>query len=81
MAKMVVIVENKRTKETLELSYNEFEKRFAKEINDAFYSYKRTVLKNPTFKPKLDIEGDFYFDLQWNFNHHSNSNWYVKRMR
>ena len=37
MAKMVVIVENKRTKETLELSYNEFIERFAKEIKDAFF--------------------------------------------
>lgn len=81
MAKMVVIVENKRTKETLELSYNEFIERFAKEIKDAFFSYKITALKKPSFKPKLDIEGDFYFDLQWNFNNHSNSNWYVKRMR
>lgn len=25
-------------------------------------------------------ESDFYFDLQWNFNHHTCSDWYIERL-
>lgn len=75
-----MIIKNKLTKEKLELNVYEFKKKFAKEINDAFESYKRTVLAKPYFKINNDIEGDFYFDLAWNFNHHGNSNWYIEKM-
>ena len=74
-----MIVKNKRTKETLDITAAEFNKKFAKEINDALESYKRTVLAKPYFKINNDIEGDFYFDLRWNFNNHSNSNWYIDK--
>ena len=36
------------------------------------YSYK--------FKNNESIEQDFYFDLQWNFNHFGISNWYIKKI-
>jgi hypothetical protein len=26
------------------------------------------------------LEFNFYFQLQWNFNHFGNSNWYIERM-
>ena len=77
-----MIVKKKRTKETLELNNQEFKTRFAKEIDNALESYKRTVLAKPSFKTysNFEIQGDFYFDLQWNFNHHGNSNWYIEKI-
>lgn len=78
-----MILKNKRTRETLEITETEFKKRFSKEINASLESYKRTVMAKPTFHPfkiKNDIERDFYFNLRWNFNNHGISNWYIERM-
>lgn len=77
-----MLLKNKLTKESIELSNQEFKARFAKEIEEAFDSYKQTVLAKPSFKTysNFEIQGDFYFDLQWNFNNHSNSNWYIERI-
>lgn len=75
-----MIIKNKRTRETLNITLQEFKIKFAKEINDALESYKQTVLAKPYFKINHDIEGDFYFNLQWNFNHHGFSNWYIEKM-
>ena len=75
-----MIVKNKRTKEKLELSRKEFEKRFEGDIKAAFESYKRTELSKPYFKNNNSIEPDFYFSLQWNFNNFGISNWYIERM-
>ena len=63
-----MILKNKLTKETLDIPYSEFRTRFAKEIQDAFESYRKTQLNN------------FYFELLWNFNHFGNSNWYIKKL-
>ena len=43
-----MILKNKLTKETLDIPYSEFRQKFAKEIQDAFKSFKRTEL-NKTF--------------------------------
>ena len=75
-----MILKNKRTREKLELTLSEFKIRFAKEIRTAFESYKRTELTKPYFKIKNIDEDDFYFDLQWNFNHFGMSNWYIERI-
>jgi len=40
-----MILKNKLTKETLEIPYSEFRKKFAKEIQDAFESYRKTQLE------------------------------------
>lgn len=74
-----MILKNKRTREILELNLPEFKIRFAKEIQTAFESYEQTELAKPYFKIKNVDEGDFYFDLQWNFNHHACSDWYIFR--
>jgi len=74
-----MILKNKLTKETLEIPYHEFRKKFAKEIQTAFDSYKQTELAKPYFKINNLIEEDFYFNLQWNFNHLGNSNWYIEK--
>ena len=39
-----MILKNKLTKEMLNIPYSEFRKMFAKEIQDAFESYRRTQL-------------------------------------
>ncbi len=77
-----MILKNKLTKETLNISYSEFRKRFAKELQVAFESYRQTQLNKYSYKIKDNnsIEQDFYFNLQWNFNHFCNSNWHIERM-
>ena len=77
-----MILKNKLTKETLDIPYSEFRKKFAKEIQDAFESFKRTELNKTFYNFKDDnlIESNFYFDIRWNFNHFGNSNWYIERL-
>lgn len=74
--------ENKLTKETLDIPYSEFRKKFAKEIQDAIESYRKTQLNKYSwnFKEDNSLEFNFYFELQWNFNHFGNSNWYIERL-
>jgi len=61
-------VKNKLTKETLDIPYSEFRKNFAKEIQDAFESYRKTQLNKYSwnFKDDNSLEFNFYFELQWN---------------
>ena len=56
--------------------------KFAKEIRTAFESYRRTQLNKYSYNFKDDnsMEYNFYFQLQWNFNHFGNSNWYIEKM-
>lgn len=79
-----MILKNKLTHETLEITYYEFKfkKRFAKEIQDAFESYRKTQLNKYSYNFKDDnsMEFNFYFELHWNFNHFGNSNWYIERI-
>ena len=72
-----MILKNKRTRETLNITLPEFKIRFAKELKRAFERYKQTELAKPYFKIKNVDEDDFYFDLQWSFNHHACSDWYI----
>ena len=75
-----MILRNKLTKETLNIPYSEFRKKFAKEIQDAFESYRKTQLNKYSwnFKDDNSLEFNFYFELHWNFNHFGNSNWYIE---
>jgi len=77
-----MILKNKRTCESLEITYPEFRKRFAKEIQDAFESYRQTQLNKYcyNFKDDNSLEVNFYFELHWNFNHFGNSNWYIEKI-
>ena len=77
-----MILKNKLTKETLNITYSEFRKNFAKEIQDAFESYRKTQLNKYSYNFRDDnsMEFNFYFDLQWNFNHFGISNWYIERI-
>ncbi len=77
-----MIIKNKLTGETLDIPYSEFRKKFVKELQDAFESYRKTQLNKYSYKFKDDnsMEFNFYFDLQWNFNHFGISNWYLERI-
>lgn len=66
-----MILKNKRTRETLNITLPEFKIRFANEIKRAFESYKQIELVKQYFKIKNINESDFYFDPQWNFNRHA----------
>lgn len=76
-----MILKNKLTQETLEITYSEFRKRFAKEIQEAFESYRKTQLikYSYNFKDDNSMEFNFYFELHWNFNHHACSDWYIEK--
>lgn len=77
-----MILRNKRTRETQKIDYSEFRVKFAKEIQIAFDSYRKTQLNKYPYKFQDDnsMEYNFYFDLQWNFNHLGDSLWYIERM-
>ena len=59
-----MILKNKLTKEILDIPYSEFRIKYAKEIQDAFESYRQTQLNK----------------YSWNFNHFGMSNWFIERM-
>ena len=77
-----MILKNKHTGENLEITYPEFRKKFAKEIQIAYESYHHTELNKSYYKlnDNNGIESNFYFDLQWNFNSFSSSAWFIERM-
>lgn len=77
-----MILKNKLTRETLEITYPEFRKRFAKEIRDAFESYRKNQLNKYSYNFKDDnsMEFNFCIELHWNFNHFGNSNWYIEKL-
>ena len=77
-----MILKNKLTKETLDIPYSEFRKKFAKEIQDAFESYRKTQLNKYSwnFKDDNSLEFNFYFELHWNFNHFGMSNWFIEKL-
>ena len=77
-----MILTNQHTREELELTHEEFLSKFYKELQEAFASYRKSALVKSYYK-YLDedtLESDFYHDLQWNFNHLSNSVWYIKKL-
>lgn len=77
-----MILKNKRTKEVLEITYPEFRKKFAKEIEKAFQSFRQTELNKTfyNFKDDNSMEFNFYFQLQYNFNSFGNSVWFIDNM-
>ena len=60
-----MILKNKLTRETLEITYPEFGKKFAKEIRTAFESYRGTQLNKYfyNFKDDNSMEYNFYFQF------------------
>ena len=77
-----MILKNRKTREILEIEYSEFRKKFAKEIQIAFESFRKTELNKPFYNYKDDnsIEFNFYFQIRYNFNNFGNSVWYIEKM-
>ncbi|MCQ2754949.1 MAG: hypothetical protein MJ231_07895 [bacterium] len=75
-----MILRNKQTQEKLEVALSEFKIKFAKELRNTFDSFKKSENSKQYFKLKDYTEEDFYFNLQWSFNHLSNSAWYIERL-
>lgn len=77
-----MIIKNKKTKEFEEINYNDFRNKYKKEITEALESFSRTQTNKHYYNVNNNnsIEQDFFFDLQWNFNHFGMSNWYIERM-
>ena len=77
-----MILKNKRSCETLEIEYPEFRKKFAKEIQIASESFRKTELNKSFYNYKDDnsIEFNFYFQIRYNFNNFGNSVWYIEKM-
>ena len=75
-----MILKNKLTKKRIQISYIQFQTQFVKEIQVALESYIKTQSNKHYFKLNNNFESDFYFDLQWNFNHFGNSNWFIERI-
>ena len=63
-----MILKNRRTRESLEITYPEFRKKFAREIQEAFDDYRQTQLakKFYNFQDDNSMEFNFFFELQWN---------------
>lgn len=74
-----MILKNKKTREIINITLSEFKIHFKKEIETAFHSYKKAELAKQYFKLRSIDESDFYFNLQWNFNLHDCSDWYIER--
>ena len=49
-----MILKNKLTRETLEITYPEFRKKFVKELQTAFESFCKTELNKPFYNYKDD---------------------------
>ena len=60
-----MILRNKLTKEMLDIPYSEFIKKFAKEIQDAFESYRKTQLNKYSWNFKDDNSLEFIFTLNY----------------
>ncbi len=76
-----MLLVNRQTKERLEVKEEEFKQRFKRELTQAFESYKQTQINKCYYRFNAnDIEADFYFSLQWNFNHFGNSPWYIEKI-
>lgn len=82
---MRITLENKRTREQLVLSFDEFKAQFKTEFERAYQGFIRhETEKNaflPEFMQKHLSEADFLLSLQWNFNNYSHTEWYIRHIR
>ena len=74
-----MIIQNKRTMEKLNLSQKEFFEKYYNEIQEALFAYIKIEQSKKLYlnRNKAELENDFYFNLQWSFNHLSNSIWFI----
>ena len=80
-----IILKNRRTNESRQLSLEEFKNEFRMELTQAYNNYKnqeeqKDMLLPPFMHKNRNYQSDFYFDLRWNFNNHQTSLWYIERI-
>lgn len=72
-----MILKNKRSRETLNINLKLVLQKSLKH-KTAFESYMRTEEVKPYYRIKKTYESDFYFNLQWEFNHFACTDWYIE---
>ena len=81
MSRKLIIKNRRNNEEQLELTLEEFKAKFQMELKQAINTYKaHQESKNflpPFLKPTPNYEQDFYFDLRWNFNNYSQTQYYI----
>lgn len=77
-----MILKNKNTNEELEITYLDFRQKFKAEIETAFLNYRIALLKETFYDHSDDykVEFNFYFQLKFNFNDFSKSNWAIEEL-
>ena len=82
---MRITLENKRTREQLVLSFDEFKAQFKTEFERAYQGFIRHETEKNAFllefMHKHLTEADFLLSLQWNFNNYSHAEWYIAAIR
>lgn len=84
---MKIIIRNRRNYEDKqELTISEFKIKFSKELSSALQIYTNNQKQKDMIKPlfmhiNTDYKSEFYNDLRWNFNTHSNSEWHIDRIK
>lgn len=87
MHNATIILKNVRNSEEMELSFDEFKTQFQQELRQAIATYKahesnKKAMLLPPFTPdNNDYTSDFYFNLRWNFNNYTQTNWYIANIR
>lgn len=78
-----MIIANRRTRQERQITLFDFKKEFANDMQTALDSYCKMQNNKPyvaaTFC-RVDLESEFEFDFQWNFNNFGNSAWYIKSL-
>lgn len=82
---MRITLENKRTREQLVLSFDEFKAQFKIEFERAYQDFIRHETEKNSFLPEFMqthlSETDFLLSLQWNFNNYAHLDWYITAIR
>ena len=73
-----MILKNKRSRETLNITLSDFKISFNKELKTALESYIRSEKVKLYYKIKKTYESDL--NLQWNFNHLACTDWYIEQL-
>ncbi len=82
---IIVILNKKNRNEKEELTLEKFKERFKFELEIAIENFIVSENKKIEYLPKCMKKekdaSDFYFDLRWNFNHYSSSEWFIERIK
>lgn len=77
-----MILKNKNTNEEIEMTYLDFRQKLKAEIETAFGNYRVARLKETFYNHSNNhtVELNFYFQLKFNFNDFSKSDWVIEEL-